>query len=695
MQIQAWAQCNSGRYISELFAASRTHENVLYNKPLQLQGACLIESNTDTAEYFLDVYEPDNDTLQKRPVIVYAHGGAFLIGERRMVPIEEFCTRMAKRGFVVVSIDYRKCFNVLSSDGAIRAVYRAVQDMKAAIRFVKNKADEYRIDTNMVFAGGNSAGSIMAIHAAYADEVERSSLPATYNNPDLGCLECSGNSLVAEGKPKALLNFWGAIVDTVLMRNNNVPMLSVHGMADVLVFPDLASPFSYPAFPPLYGSEPMVQQLNRLGVENEFHYIPGVGHEPWLFNCPCYVDSITEWSGNFLYRVMLQPKIPQVNYANTICQNDTVIFSVNNAENASFYCWQIQGGNMVSHNANFSEVKIYFANTGNAQISLQEKNKYEAISEPNAFNLNIYEYPVADAGEDQIICLGDSAELSLTGGTTFQWLNLNWMQNVTVRNPTVYPPSTENYIAKTDNGFCIAYDTVTVTVNNPPAIIAKNEMGICEGDTAELNVFTTGNVQWQPDLFLSDSDNDSTDAFPLVTTKYIVTATENGCSIADTITVKVNSYPAVPLIVQSDSFLTTASGFQYQWFRNDTLLPNSNFNIINASLNGAYKVAVTNAFGCTTFSEPFVYEKALGIASFSKDLFFQIIPNPSNGWFAINTTVNNVYDLKIWNTQGQIIAQQNQVFGNTFLDISTFTKGIYFCAIQWKEKYFYHKIIIQ
>lgn len=694
LHVQIHAQCYSNRYLSEIFTSTRTYENVLYNKPLQLQGACLIESNTDTAEYFLDVYEPDNDTLQKRPVIVYAHGGAFLIGDRRMEPIEEFCYRMAKRGFVVVSIDYRKCFNVLSPDGAIRAVYRSVQDMKAAIRFVKNNAATYKIDTNMVFAGGNSAGSIMAIHAAYADESERTSLPATYNNPDLGCLECSGNNFIAEGKPKALLNFWGAIVDTTLIRNNNVPMLSVHGMADVLVFPDLATPFSYPAFPPLYGSEPMVQQLNRLGIESEFHFIPGVGHEPWLFNCPCYVDSITDWAGSFLHRVMLQPKTPQVNFNSTICENDTIVFTVTNANTASKYCWNIQGGNVVEANTNESEIKIYFSSPTAASIAVNEKNIYDAISEIKTYNFNVNEKPIADAGNDLSICKGDTASLEAIGGNTFEWVNLNWMRNINSRNPIVFPPADEVYVLKTENSFCSNYDTMIVQVKNLPSAITKGRLNICKGDTAQINAFGTGNVSWQPTTFLSNSNNDTTTAFPLSTSQYILIAEESNCFAKDTLTVQVNDYPAIPEIIQSDNFLTTVSGFQYQWYRNDSLIDNSNFNILPLIQNAIYRVGITNAFGCTTFSESFFYELPSGIIE-SSNALFEVIPNPSLGNFKIEMVEAQPSVIMITDAQGKNILQSKVQEKIVHFNANNFAKGIYFIKIINQEKYFIQKLIIQ
>ena len=227
--LQTFGQCNSERYIDSVFASERTVENRVYNQSWALQGACSIETYTAFDDFTLDVYEPIGDAISKRPVLVYAHGGAFLIGDKRIVPVDQFCYKMAERGFVVVSIDYRKCFNTVSTPSIERAVYRAVQDFNAAMRWVKAKSDTFRIDSNMVFAGGNSSGGIMAIFSTYSDDYERGAIPSTYNTPDLGCMDCSGNYYNGESKAKAVLNFWGATLDTNIIEAGDPPMLSMHG----------------------------------------------------------------------------------------------------------------------------------------------------------------------------------------------------------------------------------------------------------------------------------------------------------------------------------------------------------------------------------------------------------------------------------------------------------------------------------
>ena len=55
----------------------------------------------------MDLYQPVGDTARLRPLVILAHGGAFLRGDKRCEKMPVFCRELAMRGFVVASIDYR------------------------------------------------------------------------------------------------------------------------------------------------------------------------------------------------------------------------------------------------------------------------------------------------------------------------------------------------------------------------------------------------------------------------------------------------------------------------------------------------------------------------------------------------------------------------------------------------------------
>jgi acetyl esterase/lipase len=108
----------------------------------------------------LDLYRP-TDAAAPVPVIVHVHGGGWRRGSRR-VPLPRlgagFYDELAAQGFAVAAIDYR-----LSGEARYPA---AVEDVRAAIGWVREHADEYGMDAGRVFAWGDSAGGHLALLAA-------------------------------------------------------------------------------------------------------------------------------------------------------------------------------------------------------------------------------------------------------------------------------------------------------------------------------------------------------------------------------------------------------------------------------------------------------------------------------------------------------------------------------------------------
>lgn len=97
----------------------------------------------------LDVYIP-NTGKAPYPVILLIHGGGFMVGSSKGGHESEIINEGNKRGFAVVSINYRK-------SGEARFP-RAINDAKAAVRFVRANASKYGFNPNKIVAWGGSAG---------------------------------------------------------------------------------------------------------------------------------------------------------------------------------------------------------------------------------------------------------------------------------------------------------------------------------------------------------------------------------------------------------------------------------------------------------------------------------------------------------------------------------------------------------
>ncbi|MDN4483570.1 alpha/beta hydrolase [Demequina lignilytica] len=100
-------------------------------------------------------------TARRYPAIVWIHGGAFRVGSRALLPDflddGDFFGSLARAGFVVASIDYR-----LSSEAAWPA---QLLDVRAAVRWLRGRADELGIAPAAIAVWGESAGAHLAASA--------------------------------------------------------------------------------------------------------------------------------------------------------------------------------------------------------------------------------------------------------------------------------------------------------------------------------------------------------------------------------------------------------------------------------------------------------------------------------------------------------------------------------------------------
>jgi len=111
--------------------------------------------NTASSAQKLDIYLP-NEGTGPFPVIVSIHGGAFKSGDKNSGELTPMLSGIA-RGYAVVSINYR-----LTGE----AIWPAqINDVKAAIRFIKAHASTYKLNPNKIATWGGSAGGHLAAMA--------------------------------------------------------------------------------------------------------------------------------------------------------------------------------------------------------------------------------------------------------------------------------------------------------------------------------------------------------------------------------------------------------------------------------------------------------------------------------------------------------------------------------------------------
>ncbi len=266
------------RYRDEVFSSVTRTNSVEYGSAVNVQG--------QTQILRMNIYQPTGDITTQRPAMVLIHGGGFTAGNRDDPWIDSLCRRFARRGYVCASIDYRlgvgtSTLDYLSEQQWSHTIIRAVQDAKAAVRFFRRNASTYRIDTSRIVLGGSSAGAITAIQSAYMDESE---VPPQANRAVTGPLEGTSGNPGFSSAVRAVVNCWGALLDTTWIQRGNAPIVSVHCTTDNVVPFDVgffgtsvgginvSTPFR------LNGSNAVLRAAQRVNVPAQLYAVPQICH---------------------------------------------------------------------------------------------------------------------------------------------------------------------------------------------------------------------------------------------------------------------------------------------------------------------------------------------------------------------------------------------------------------------------------
>lgn len=251
----------------------------------------------------LDIYLPIQQQ-ESYKVIVAIYGSAWFANNAKITPMTSFAAPLLDAGYAVVSINHR---------GSPEAKWPAqINDVKAAIRFVRAHAKEYKFDTSFVGITGFSSGGHLSAYCGVTNgqrfvksgEVEvdiegnlgnclneSSSVDAVvdWSGPVdmLHMDECVRPKdekspeavLIGNKDPRENPDWVNVISPVTLVDKDDAPILIIHGDADPVVPQCLAIHLK--------------TEYDYAGANAKFISVPGGGHgHPVCFTAPYYEKAV-------------------------------------------------------------------------------------------------------------------------------------------------------------------------------------------------------------------------------------------------------------------------------------------------------------------------------------------------------------------------------------------------------------------
>jgi len=320
--------------------------------------------------------------------------------------------------------------------------------------------------------------------------------------------------------------------------------------------------------------------------------------------------------------------ITGVNYA---CSGNTTTLTANAAAGSgSITGYQWQESNVdISGETN----STYGASTaGSYTVIVTNSNGCSTTSAP--FTFTIANNPAVNITGDTSSCAGSTLTANATAGSGnisgYQWQESN-VDISGATDSTYNVTASGSYTVIVTNSFgCTAVSApIVVTVNAAPTVSITGINYACAGNSTNLTANATagsGNItgyQWQESSVDITGETNSTYTASTAGVYTVIVTNSNGCSttsapftftIANQPTVNITGNtafcPGDSTTLAANATAGSGSISGYQWQESNIDIASANSATYNASTIGSYTVVVTNTFGCTQTSAPFIVTAA-------------------------------------------------------------------------------------
>jgi len=241
----------------------------------------------------LDLYMPVKHD-GAAPGVIAIRGGGWMVNDRR--EFAHVASALAERGLVAASIEYRTADETLYP--------AAIQDVKAAIRWMRANARKYGVSPEAIGVLGGSSGAYMALMAGLTANDRSLEGAGGHQNissrvqavvamaapTDLRSLDAGARRTlvrILRASPEQNLGLWAQASPAQRVSANGPPVLLLHSDADEAVSPEQSTRFA--------------ELYRQAGATAQLTLLPRAPHAFW--NYQPWFEQVMEQSAAFFHNI--------------------------------------------------------------------------------------------------------------------------------------------------------------------------------------------------------------------------------------------------------------------------------------------------------------------------------------------------------------------------------------------------------
>jgi PKD repeat protein len=305
----------------------------------------------------------------------------------------------------------------------------------------------------------------------------------------------------------------------------------------------------------------------------------------------------------------------------TTCSSDTLTANATAGSGSiTGYQWQLNSVNIPSATGS-----TYIASsTGNYTVIVTNSNGCSTTSA--IFNVTASTGPTVNITGNTSQCVSDTLTANATGALAYQW-QLNSVDINGATNSTYVATTSGDYtVTVTGSGGCTSTSSVySITVNAAPTVSITGINYACSGNSQTLNASATAGsgtitgYQWYESSVALTGETNSTYSATAAGSYTVTVFNSNGCSttsapfsftVANNPTASITGTASIcsgaPTLLTANATAGSGSIIGYQWQESNIDIAGETNTTYSATTGGSYTVIVTNSFGCTVASAPFV-----------------------------------------------------------------------------------------